>query len=264
MFETVTNPTHPREPLTSQHDPSAIHRSRTFAHGSVDAAQSLAAMDPLFPTCKQMGDSKSSPPSLQPELSRSPWDELATEADFANCAFQAFLARTVGCRGYAQHEVADIVQDTNVVLIAKTRLGVVCRSALPTFAARTAINCGKAYLRRTRGRLVLGGSCDEEGWDNFFEQSLVTSSDPEGDLRASQAGCLVQLLVAAMPKRMRQVAEAAFFQELEYHEIQLVLKVSYHTVTTNLWKARARCKAQLESRPLYCVDNAPCAENSNV
>jgi len=253
MSETITKPTHPCEPLTHQHDPDSIAGPQMVSHGSVDEAQSLAAKDPLSPTCKQNTVSTSSSRPLVLGSSSSPGDELATEDDFANRAFQAVLAKTVGRLGFTGNEVDDIVQDTNIVLTKRTRLGRIRRGALPTFAFGTAMRCCMAYRRRSRGRLVLGSFLDKETWDDFLERSLVAPSNPERYLRAARDLALVRAVVGAMPKRMRQVAEAAFFDELDISEIQSALGVSYRTVTTNLCKARSRCKAHLEFRRVLCT-----------
>jgi RNA polymerase sigma factor (sigma-70 family) len=248
MSET-TNPTHPCQFLAHQHTPNIIDDPRTLARVPVDLGQALAAKDPPSPTCKQMGDMASSPPSIQPESSHAPSDELATDADFANPAFQAFLARIIRRRGYAQHEVADIVQDTNEVLIEKTRLRLVRRKALPIFAFWTTFNCGNAHLRHWRGRLVLGGSHNgEDRWHAFLEQSLVAPSDPERDLQAAQGYALVWNTVEAMPVRMGRVAKACFFDELDCGEIPSAVGASCREVSRDLFKARRRCEEKLGLR----------------
>jgi RNA polymerase sigma-70 factor, ECF subfamily len=80
---------------------------------------------------------------------------------------------------------------------------------------------------------------DDEGMESSTPESLITSSDPLGDLARKEMIASVRRAVLALPAHYREVVVLCDLQEMSYADASVALGCAVGTVRSRLSRARA-------------------------
>lgn len=105
--------------------------------------------------------------------------------------------------------------------------------------------CMRWFSRSAAGRALSSLQSEELDDEEFAGKTSLLLDDQLGELLAREKHELLRKAISDLPGQMRRCVELHIYQDLRYHEIATVLRLSTGTVKAHLFQAREKLRDRL-------------------